>query len=117
MPGDSGVTVVTNARVYYSTRAAAGASSARHSPRPLLRGRDVQGQNSAGSRREIAKLYLASASCAPRHGTTIPNDLTGQHGFASLRGTNNRHSDDRNNNTGNACFMSNAPHFDIDVAA
>jgi len=36
MPGDPGVTVVTNARVYYTTRAAAGASGARHSLRPLL---------------------------------------------------------------------------------
>jgi hypothetical protein len=36
MPGDSGVTVVTNARVYYTPRAAAGASSARHSLRPLF---------------------------------------------------------------------------------
>jgi len=27
MPGDPGVTVVTNARVYYTTRAAAGASA------------------------------------------------------------------------------------------
>jgi hypothetical protein len=37
MPGDSGVTVVTNARVYYTTRAAAGASVARHSLRPLIK--------------------------------------------------------------------------------
>src|SRR5271154_6510802 len=35
MPGSAGVTVVTNARVYYSTRAAAGASSPRPSLRPL----------------------------------------------------------------------------------
>jgi hypothetical protein len=35
MPGDSGATVVTNARATYSTRAAAGASGTRHSPRPL----------------------------------------------------------------------------------
>src|ERR1700733_5400227 len=34
----SGVTVVTNARVYYSTRAAAGAPSVRYSPRPLYAG-------------------------------------------------------------------------------
>src|ERR1700728_2799281 len=41
MPGVSGVTVVTNARVYYTPRAAAGASSARHSLRPLIdEGRD-----------------------------------------------------------------------------
>jgi hypothetical protein len=37
MPGVSGVTVVTNARAYYTTRAAAGASGARHSLRPLIR--------------------------------------------------------------------------------
>src|ERR1700726_4549152 len=36
MPGVSGVTVVTNARVYYTPRAAAGASGARHSLRPLI---------------------------------------------------------------------------------
>jgi hypothetical protein len=35
MPGDLGATVVTNARAYYSTRAAAGASGTRHSPLPL----------------------------------------------------------------------------------
>src|SRR5258708_15135466 len=36
MPGDSGEPVVTNARVYYTPRAAAGASGARHSLRPLI---------------------------------------------------------------------------------
>jgi hypothetical protein len=36
MPGVSGVTVVTNARAFYTTRAAAGASGARHSLRPLI---------------------------------------------------------------------------------
>ena len=36
MPGDSGATVVTNARVYYTTRAAAGASDTRLSLRPLF---------------------------------------------------------------------------------
>ncbi len=36
MPGVSGVTVVTNARVYYTPRAAAGAPGARHSLRPLI---------------------------------------------------------------------------------
>src|SRR5580704_13678856 len=34
MPGDLGATVVTNARAFYSTRAAAGASGTRHSPLP-----------------------------------------------------------------------------------
>jgi hypothetical protein len=32
----SGVTAVTNARAYYTPRAAAGASGARHSLRPLI---------------------------------------------------------------------------------
>jgi len=35
MPGVSGVTVVTNARAFYTPRAAAGASGVRHSLRPL----------------------------------------------------------------------------------
>ena len=35
-----GVTVVTNARAFYTTRAAAGASSTRHSPRPLFGGKE-----------------------------------------------------------------------------
>ena len=34
MPGDPGATVVTNARAFYTTRAAAGASGTRHSPLP-----------------------------------------------------------------------------------
>src|ERR1700727_2927178 len=34
MPGDSGATVGTNARAFYSTRAAAGATGIRHSPLP-----------------------------------------------------------------------------------
>jgi len=36
MPGDSGVTVVTNACAFYTAHAAAGAPSARHSLRPLM---------------------------------------------------------------------------------
>jgi hypothetical protein len=41
MPGDPGATVVTNARVFYTTRAAAGALGARHSPRPPGRMNDA----------------------------------------------------------------------------
>jgi hypothetical protein len=64
MPGVSGVTVVTNARVYYTPRAAAGASGARHSLRPLIfRGWDVRKQNSRGLRGEIAKLWLEMMRC------------------------------------------------------
>ena len=58
MPGVSGVTVVTNSRVFYTTREAAGASSARHSLRPLYEeGRTLE-QNSREVRGEIAKSYL-----------------------------------------------------------
>jgi len=46
MPGVSGVTVVTNSRVF-STREAAGASVARHSLRPLME----EGKNCAKTSR------------------------------------------------------------------
>src|ERR1700720_3642194 len=42
--GCSGATVVTNARAYYTTRAAAGATGTRHSPRPLFSGRRIHAQ-------------------------------------------------------------------------
>jgi hypothetical protein len=49
----SGVTVVTNARALYPTRAAAGALGARHSLRPLISGGwYVQGKTRADKRRE-----------------------------------------------------------------
>jgi hypothetical protein len=54
----SGVTVVTNARAFYTTRAAAGASGARHSLRPLIGEGGMFSQNSRGLRGEIAKLWL-----------------------------------------------------------
>src|SRR6202051_1285127 len=59
MPGVSGVTVVTNARVYYTPRAAAGASGARHSLRPRIRGREVLSKTRA-------KQAARSRSCVPR---------------------------------------------------
>jgi hypothetical protein len=55
MPGVSGVTVVTNARVYYPTRAAAGAPGARHSLRPLKERAERAEQNPGESRRGNAK--------------------------------------------------------------
>src|SRR5258708_18431239 len=60
MPGDPGVTVVTNARAFYTTRAAAGASSARHSLRPL--------QNPGVSRCGIAESCLEALSVRQQHG-------------------------------------------------
>src|SRR6476469_6984831 len=56
MPGVSGVTVVTNARVFYTTRAAAGASGARHSLRPLISESGTNGKTSRQTGGEIAKL-------------------------------------------------------------
>jgi len=44
MPGDPGATVVTNARAFYTPRAAAGATGTRHSPRPLFSGRRIHAQ-------------------------------------------------------------------------
>ena len=60
MPGCSGGPVVTNARVYYTPRAAAGASGARHSLRPLIGGQGNFRQTSGVSGREIAKPCLKS---------------------------------------------------------
>jgi hypothetical protein len=57
MPGDSGVTVVTMLVCsFYFACEAAGASSARHSLRPLFRERDAYNKTRAKMRREIAKL-------------------------------------------------------------
>jgi hypothetical protein len=57
MPGFSGGPVVTNARAFYTTRAAAGALGTRHSPRPLLG--ETTTHNSGAPRREIADSYLS----------------------------------------------------------
>jgi len=57
MPDVSGGPVVTNARAFYTTRAAAGALSARHFLRPHLFGRSCL-QTSDVSRRENASVYL-----------------------------------------------------------
>src|ERR1700723_1167883 len=65
MPGDSGATVVTNARAYYSTRAAAGASGTRHSPLPSWGsatpslGGSIMHQLGRYPRRGTAKVYLS----------------------------------------------------------
>jgi len=62
MPGDPGVTVVTNSRVFYTTREAAGASGARHSLRPLYSGRMVlrttRAHRAARSRMRIWNCWL-----------------------------------------------------------
>ena len=55
----SGVTVVTNARAFYTTRAAADASGARHSLRPPLSGGQKFGQTSDAWRRENADICLS----------------------------------------------------------
>src|ERR1035441_9272523 len=57
MPGDPGATVVTNARAYYSPRAAAGATGTRHSPRPPKG--DRFSHHSGASRHGNAEWYLA----------------------------------------------------------
>jgi len=58
MPGDSGVTVVTIlVCCFYFAHKAAGASSARHSLRPLFAGRDLHGKTRAKTRGEIVKAW------------------------------------------------------------
>jgi hypothetical protein len=58
----SGVTVVTNARAFYTTRAAAGASGARHSLRPLfIRRRKIQDQPRANMRRDREAVFSVIA--------------------------------------------------------
>jgi len=53
MPGVSGVTVVTNACAFYTPHAAAGASGARHSLRPLMfGGQDVKAKLARITRRD-----------------------------------------------------------------
>jgi len=63
MPGETGVTVVTNARAFYTTRAAAGASGARHSLRPLISEGATCRIKLALIRGEIAKLWLQECCC------------------------------------------------------
>jgi hypothetical protein len=55
--------VVTNARAFYTTRAATGALSARHFLRPLRFGAELLGQNSGEARRENAKTRVTSPPC------------------------------------------------------
>ena len=62
MPSYSGVTVVTNARAFYPTRAAAGASSARHSLRPLFGEGERFMHDSGGSRRGNADSCIRAGS-------------------------------------------------------
>jgi len=67
MPGDPGVTVVTNARAFYTPRAAAGASSARHSLRPLV----GEGRTSRPSLARNPRRDRGSVS-SPRDSLTSP---------------------------------------------
>jgi hypothetical protein len=61
----SGVTVVTNARAFYTTRAAAGASGARHSLRPLIFEGKTFRKNSRG--------------CAARSRSCVCRELQARH--------------------------------------
>jgi hypothetical protein len=67
MPGETGVTVVTMLVCsFYFACEAAGASSARHSLRPLFQRAGRFQQNSREMRGEIAKSYLPSLRGAKR---------------------------------------------------
>jgi hypothetical protein len=60
MPGDSGVTVVTNSCAYLFAHEAAGALGARHSLCPLFSRGQKFLHNSGAPRREIVGTYLNS---------------------------------------------------------
>src|SRR5712672_3557352 len=67
MPGETGVTVVTTlVCLFFITHEAAGASSARHSLRPLISGGGKFRQTSRAWRGEIAKPCLANDAVQPR---------------------------------------------------
>ena len=68
MPGDLGATVVTNARAFYSTRAASGATGTRHSPRPLFSGRRIHpqlGRIAPRDRGSISEIRHPCATASP----------------------------------------------------
>ena len=84
MPGDPGVTVVTNARAFYTTRAAAGASGARHSLRPLMSEGPTFPANLARLRGEIANPWLNRAGCLKFESVAIHCALGGDDSCRSL---------------------------------
>jgi hypothetical protein len=76
--GCPGATVVTNARAYYSTRAAAGATGTRHSPLPLL-GQRIQAQLGRIASRERKVISVVGwakptgrANARPMTGSACP---------------------------------------------
>jgi hypothetical protein len=84
MPGVSGVTVVTNARVYYTPRAAAGAPSARHSRALCFQGERTM-HRSGVSRHGNADVRLDySRHCEERKRRSNPFFLCAAKWIASL---------------------------------
>jgi hypothetical protein len=82
MPDDPGATVVTNARAFYTTRAAAGALGTRHSPRPhWAEGYAQPGRNAPRDRgvasdftaMTTAKTELSEFSYFDISGNTVDN--------------------------------------------
>jgi hypothetical protein len=81
MPGDPGATVVTNARAFYTPRAAAGATGTRHSPlppwgsaTPSISGRKIPAQLGRNALRECEGVFdeygnqrwMSDEQCVPR---------------------------------------------------
>jgi hypothetical protein len=77
----SGVTVVTNARVYYTPRAAAGASGARHSLRPLTaEGRDFVTTRADFRRGDAMPCFLNTSILRDARLRRAPQDEAGSRG-------------------------------------
>jgi hypothetical protein len=79
-----GATVVTNARAFYTPRAASGATGTRHSPRPLFSKGEWFMQNSGASRREIGEA-VSSRHCEERSDEAIQSFFLVALWIASLR--------------------------------
>ena len=71
MPGVSGVTVVTNARVYYTPRAAAGAPSARHSLCPLMLGGIFSAKLARNPQRDREAVSAKQCGCLKIESVTL----------------------------------------------
>src|SRR5258707_2307966 len=91
MPGETGVTVVTNSCVCFFTHEAAGASAARHSLRPLnFRRRNVLGKPRAG-RAARSRTYV-SRHCEERSDEAIHCFFAWLHGLLRFARNDAQHA-------------------------
>jgi hypothetical protein len=84
MPGDPGVTVVTNSCAIFIAREAAGASGAQHSLRPLIsQGQEFKAKLARKARRD--REAVSSRHCEERKRRSNPAFFFAAQWIASLR--------------------------------